>query len=134
MRIIESQSGKREILEMIIYCYKKCSTCKKAVKFLENLKVDFKYVDYTENPLTKNQIREYWEKSGLTLKKFFNTSGILYREFDMKNRLPDMTEDEQIEILSENPKLIKRPLLILEDKVEIGFNEQEWKKTLKEEI
>ncbi len=119
---------------MIIYCYKKCSTCKKAVKFLENLKVDFKYVDYTENPLTKNQIREYWEKSGLTLKKFFNTSGILYREFDMKNRLPDMTEDEQIEILSENPKLIKRPLLILEDKVEIGFNEQEWKKTLKEEI
>ena len=119
---------------MIIYCYKRCSTCKKAIKFLKDNNATFEEIDYTEHPLSKEQIKKYWRKSGLPLKKFFNTSGILYREFKLKDKISEMSESDQIEILSKNPKLIKRPLLVLKDKVEIGFNEQKWKSITKETL
>ena len=119
---------------MIIYCYKRCSTCKKAIKFLKDNNASFEEIDYTEHPLSKEQIKKYWHQWGLPLKKFFNTSGILYREFKLKDKISEMSESDQIEILSKNPKLIKRPLLVLKDKVEIGFNEQKWKSITKETL
>ena len=119
---------------MIIYYYKRCSTCKKAIKFLKDNNATFEEIDYTEHPLSKEQIKKYWHKSGLPLKKFFNTSGILYREFKLKDKISEMSESDQIEILSKNRKLIKRPLLVLKDKVERGFNEQKWKSITKETL
>ena len=112
---------------MIIYCYKKCSTCKKAIKFLGGSGAEFEQIDYTEQPISKANLEKYWKASGLELKKFFNTSGNLYRELEMKNRLPEMTTDEQLEILSKNPMLVKRPILVLEDEVLVGFNEKQWR-------
>lgn len=115
---------------MIIYCYNKCSTCRKAIKFLEETDVKFEQIDYTEQPIPEKTLEKYWRKSGLELKKFFNTSGNLYRETDMKNRLLKMTEKQQLEILSKNPMLVKRPILVLEDEVLVGFNEEKWKERI----
>ena len=115
---------------MKIICYKRCSTCKKAIKFLEKSNNNFEQIDYTENPLSFTEIKNLWKKSGLPIKKFFNTSGNLYKEFDMKNRLEKMSEDEKLEILSKNPMLIKRPILVFKNEVLVGFNEEEWRKVL----
>ena len=121
---------------MKFYCYKKCSTCKKAAVFLRSKKIQFDEIDYTEYPLSKEQLREYWKTSGAKLNTFFNTSGLLYRSMDMKSRLPAMSNDEKITILSRNPMLIKRPVLILPDTVLVGFNENKWDDILqnKEEV
>ncbi len=104
---------------MKLYCYKKCSTCKKAAAFLRARDVIFEEIDYTEQPLTIDELRAYWQRSGLLLKRFFNTSGMLYRELDIKDRLIDMSEDEQLELLAAHPMLVKRPILV-------GFDEVKW--------
>lgn len=110
--------------------YPKCSTCQKAKKWLDAHKIS--YVDRhikEENP-TKEELQAWHEKSGLELKKFFNTSGLLYKEMKLKDRLPEMTEEEKYELLATDGMLVKRPLVIGDDFVLVGFKEEVWEKML----
>ena len=111
---------------MLVLVYRKCSTCIKALKWL-----DSNGVEYTERPIveenpTYEELKEWYGKSGLPLKKFFNTSGILYKEMQLKDKLPGMSEEEQLQLLATNGKLVKRPLVVGEDFVLTGFKETEW--------
>lgn len=106
--------------------YPKCSTCVKARKWLENNNIDFESRDIVLNNPNAKEIKSYWEKSGKDIKKFFNTSGILYREMNLKDKLVSMSIDDMINLLATNGKLIKRPLIISENAVLIGFKEEEW--------
>lgn len=108
--------------------YPKCSTCVKARKWLEEKNIPFENRDIVINNPNKDEIRTYLELSKKDLKKFFNTSGILYREMNLKDKLPKMSQEDMIGILSTNGKLIKRPLLVTEKDVLVGFKEEEWKK------
>ena len=111
---------------MLFVCYPKCSTCKKAEKWLEAKGIDFEKRDIkTENP-SAVELKEWYQKSGLPLKRFFNTSGNLYKEMKLKDRLPEMSEEEQIELLSTDGMLVKRPILVDGDTVLVGFKEKEW--------
>lgn len=115
---------------MLFLEYPKCSTCKKAKKWLDDHKAD--YIDrhiVEENP-SYEELKEWYEKSGLVLKKFFNTSGILYKEMNLKDKLPSMTEEEQLKLLSQNGMLVKRPVIVDGDKILVGFKEEEWKKSM----
>lgn len=116
---------------MLFVCYPKCTTCQKAKKWLTEKGISFEERDIkTENP-TKEELDAWYKKSGLPLKRFFNTSGILYKEMKLKDRLPEMTEDEQLTLLSTDGMLVKRPILISDEQVLVGFNEKEWE-TLKD--
>ena len=111
---------------MLFIEYPKCSTCKKAKKWLDTNQIQ--YVDRhikEENP-TAAELREWHKRSGLELKKFFNTSGMLYKELKLKDKLPTMTEEEQYELLATDGMLVKRPLIVMEDKILVGFKEKEW--------
>lgn len=112
---------------MIQYiCYPKCTTCQKAQKWLDENKIAYELRDIKlENP-TLSELTEWYKKSGLPLKKFFNTSGLLYKSLDLKNKLPEMTEEEMLSLLSTDGMLVKRPLVIGEDFVLVGFKEAEW--------
>lgn len=111
---------------MLFVCYPKCSTCKRAEKWLEAKGIDFEKRDIkTENP-SAGELKEWYQKSGLPLKRFFNTSGNLYKEMKLKDRLPEMSEEEQIELLSTDGMLVKRPILVDGDAVLVGFKEKEW--------
>lgn len=111
---------------MLFVCYPKCTTCQKAKKWLEEQGMEFELRDIkTENP-TKEELQAWYEKSGLPLKRFFNTSGMLYKEMKLKDRLPDMSEEEQLELLATDGMLVKRPILVTEDKVLVGFRQKEW--------
>lgn len=115
---------------MLFVCYPKCTTCQKAKKWLTEKGISFVERDIkTENP-TKEELEAWYKKSGLPLKRFFNTSGILYKEMKLKDRLPEMTEDEQLTLLSTDGMLVKRPILISDEQVLVGFKEKEWE-TLK---
>lgn len=115
---------------MLLVCYPKCTTCQKAKKWLTEKGISFEERDIkTENP-TKEELEAWYKKSGLPLKRFFNTSGILYKEMKLKDRLPEMTEDEQLTLLSTDGMLVKRPILISDEQVLVGFKEKEWE-TLK---
>ncbi len=111
--------------------YPKCSTCVKAKKWLEENNIDFESRHIVENNHTKEELKEYLKKSGQPIKKFFNTSGILYREMKLKDKVAEGNEDELLEILSTNGMLVKRPLLISDENVLIGFKENEWEKIKK---
>ncbi|MBC2851432.1 arsenate reductase family protein [Cetobacterium sp. 8H] len=106
--------------------YPKCSTCIKAKKWLEENGIEFESRHIVENNPTKEELKEYFKKSNQPIKKFFNTSGILYREMNLKEKVAKNNEDELLEILSTNGMLVKRPLLVGEDSVMIGFKEKEW--------
>ncbi len=108
--------------------YPKCTTCKKAKAWLEGNGVAFDDRHIVEQNPTAEELKTWWEKSGLPLKKFFNTSGMLYKEMQLKDKLPEMSEEEQIELLSTNGMLVKRPLIIGEDFVLVGFKEAEWER------
>ncbi len=111
---------------MLLVCYPKCSTCKKAEKWLEAKGIDFEKRDIkTENP-SAEELKEWHQKSGLPLKRFFNTSGNLYKEMKLKDRLPEMSEEEQIQLLSTDGMMVKRPILVDGDAVLVGFKEKEW--------
>ena len=111
-------------------CYPKCTTCTKAKKWLDENHIEYTERDIkSENP-TAAELKAWYEKSGLQLKKFFNTSGLLYKSLDLKNKLPEMTENEMLELLATDGMLVKRPLLIGEDFVLVGFKEAEWKEKL----
>lgn len=106
--------------------YPKCSTCKKAYQELQELNIDVKTRDIKEENPTKEELREWWKRSSVDLKKFFNTSGLLYKEQKLKEKLPNMTEEEQLELLASNGMLIKRPILITKDKIIIGYKEKNY--------
>ena len=115
---------------MQVLCYSKCSTCKKALQWLDANGVQYELRDIkTENP-TEQELRLWHEKSGLPLKRFFNTSGLQYRALELKDRLPEMPEDEQFALLASDGMLVKRPLLIDGDTVLTGFREADWAKAL----
>ena len=108
--------------------YPKCSTCKKAKAWLTENGVAFDDRHIVEDNPTAEELKARWEKSGLPLKIFFNTSGLVYKEQNLKERLPDMSEEEQLALLATNGMLVKRPLVIGEDFVLIGFKEAEWER------
>ena len=111
---------------LTVYCYEKCTTCKKALKWIENKGIEFDQKDIkTEHPDEKT-LRKLWKTSGLPLKRFFNTSGMIYREMELSKKLPDMTENEQIKLLASDGMLVKRPLAVGDDYVLVGFKEAEW--------
>ena len=109
---------------MQFICYPKCSTCQKAKKWLEGQKIKYTERHIVEDNPTYEELKEWYEKSGLMLKKFFNTSGLLYREMQLKDKLPSMSEEEQQQLLSTNGMLVKRPLVITDDTVLVGFFER----------
>ena len=111
---------------MLFVNYPKCSTCKKARKFLEEKGVTFEDRDIKEQNPTVEELKEWIAKSGLLVKKFFNTSGMLYRQMELKDKLPNMSEQEMIELLATDGMLVKRPILVSEDKVLVGFRQAEW--------
>lgn len=115
---------------MLFLEYPKCSTCRKAKKWLDENGVSYEDRHIIEDNPTEKELRKWYEKSGLPLKRLFNTSGMKYRELKLKDKLPDMTEEEQISLLATDGMLVKRPLLIGDDFVLIGFKEQQWKETL----
>ena len=115
---------------MLFVCYEKCSTCKKAQKWLAEKGAEFEVRDIKGQHPTADELRKWWKMSGLPLKKFFNTSGLLYKEMKLKDRIPTMTEDEQIELLSTDGMLVKRPLLVGDDFVLVGFKEADWEAKL----
>ncbi len=116
---------------MLLIEYPKCTTCQKAAKWLENQGVSFDRRDIKENRPTAQELRLWHEISGLPLKKFFNTSGMRYRELGLKDRIPGMTEQEQYDLLASDGMLVKRPILLFEDQVLVGFREKDWEAALK---
>ena len=111
---------------MKVLCYPKCGTCKKALKWLDDNGIKYEYRHIVEENPTEDELKDWYEKSGLPLKKFFNTSGLKYKELNLKDRIPQMTEEEIFELLSTDGMLVKRPILIDGDKVLVGFKEEEW--------
>ena len=112
---------------MLFIWYPKCSTCQKAKKWLNSHEIEYTERHIVEENPTYDELKEWHQKSGLPLKKFFNTSGMLYKEMKLKDKLPKMSEDEQLKLLATNGMLVKRPVLVAEDKVLVGFKEAEWK-------
>ena len=115
---------------MTILCYDKCSTCRKALAWL-----DAQGAAYTVRPIKEEnpnaeELRRWWQTSGLPLRRFFNTSGMLYRQLDLRNRLDTMSEDEQLALLASDGMLVKRPLLVSDQAVIPGFREKEWQAVL----
>ena len=114
---------------MIIFlCYPKCTTCQKARKWLDDNKIEYEFRDIKLDNPTLEELTEWYKKSGLPLKKFFNTSGLLYKSLDLKSKLPTMSEDEMLTLLASDGMLVKRPLLIGDDFVLVGFKEDEYGK------
>ena len=115
---------------MLFVCYPKCTTCQKAKKWLEDNKIEYSERHIaTDNP-TYDELKKKKKKSGLPLKKFFNTSGLLYKEMQLKDKIPAMSEKEQLELLATNGMLVKRPILVLDNKVLVGFKEKEWQENI----
>ena len=112
-------------------CYPKCTTCQKAKKWLDDNKIEYELRDIKQENPTLEELTEWYNKSGLPLKKFFNTSGLLYKSMDLKNKLPDMTEDEMLQLLSTDGMLVKRPILVGNGFVLVGFKEVEWNEKIK---
>ena len=111
---------------MLFVCYPKCTTCKKAEKWLQDQGLEFEKRDIKLQNPSKEELKEWHQKSGLPLKRFFNTSGNLYKEMKLKDKLPERTEEEQYDLLATDGMLVKRPILVTEDKVLVGFREKEW--------
>lgn len=115
---------------MLLIEYPKCSTCQKAKKWLESRGAEFEDRHIVEQPPTVAELKQWIPRSGLPIKRFFNTSGMKYKELGLKDKLPQMSEDEQLELLASDGMLVKRPLLVLEDRVIPGFKEKEWEEVV----
>lgn len=111
---------------MLFICYPKCSTCQRAKKWLDGHNIEYTERHIAEDNPSYDELKEWYGKSGLPLKKFFNTSGLVYREMQLKDRLPSMNEEEQLKLLATDGMLVKRPLIVSEDIVLVGFKEAEW--------
>ena len=117
-------------MEKLFLQYPKCTTCRKAKKFLQENNVTFDDRDITIDNPTVEELEKWIDLSGLEIKKFFNTSGVLYKEMKLKDKIKDMSREEMIKLLATDGKLVKRPLLIFEDKVLVGFKEEQYKEIL----
>ena len=115
---------------MVFLCYERCTTCKRAKAWLIDRGIAFTERPIKEENPSLEELRQWYQRSGLPLKKFFNTSGLLYKSMELKDKLPTMTEEEQLRLLATDGMLVKRPMLILEDKVLVGFRENEWAEVL----
>ena len=113
-----------------VYCYSKCNTCKKALKWLDEKGIGYEAADLKEDHPDEEMLHKLHEKSGLPLRKLFNTSGKLYRELELSKKLPEMSEDEMYRLLASDGMLVKRPMLVTEDKVLAGFKEEDWVETV----
>ena len=113
-----------------VYCYSRCTTCKRALQWLDDKGIAYELIDIKTNHPDEETLRRYYAASGLPLKRFFNTSGIPYREMDLSKKLPNMSEAEQRALLATNGMLVKRPLLVGDGFVLTGFREAEWKEKL----
>ena len=111
---------------MIFICYPKCSTCQKAKKQLDEHDIVYNERHIVEENPTYDELKEWHKKSGLPLKRFFNTSGLLYKEMKLKDKLSEMSEEEQLKLLATNGMLVKRPIVVGDDMVFVGFKEAEW--------
>ena len=109
-----------------VYCYSRCTTCKKALKWLDEKGIEHEVIDIKTDHPDEAALRKYYAMSGLPLKRFFNTSGLPYRELGLSKKLPDMSEDEQLALLATDGMLVKRPLVVGEDFVLTRFKEKEW--------
>ena len=116
---------------MLVLVYRKCSTCLKALKWLEENNIEFTERPIKEKNPTYEELKSWYQMSGLPLKKFFNTSGLIYKDMQLKDKLPQMSEEEQLQLLSTNGMLVKRPLVIGDDYVLTGFKEKEWEEKMK---
>lgn len=117
------------MMALTFYWYPKCGTCRKARKWLDDHFLSYKEIHIVENPPSKEQLEELYKKSGLELKKFFNTSGLKYRELGLKDKVKTASEDELLTLLSSDGMLIKRPIVTDGEKVTVGFQEEEFAKT-----
>ena len=115
---------------MLFICYPKCTTCQKAEKWLTEKGVIFEKRDIKLDNPTYDELKEWYEKSGLDIKRFFNTSGLLYKSLELKEKLPTMSIEEKLRLLSTDGMLVKRPIVVKENSVLIGFKEKEWEETL----
>jgi len=113
-------------MKPIALCYPKCGTCQKAEKWMKTNGIDYTYRPIKEENPTKEELKVWIAKSGLPVSRFFNTSGLLYKEFNMKDKVKTLSEDELMDILASNGKIVKRPILVAGDKVLVGFKEDEW--------
>ena len=119
-----------EITMIKFICYPKCTTCQKAKKCFDDNNIEYELRDIKENNPTFDELSAWYKISGLPLKKFFNTSGLLYKSMDLKTKLPEMSEEEQLKLLSTDGMLVKRPIVIGEDFVLTGFKESEWREKI----
>ncbi len=115
---------------MKVLVYRKCSTCQKALKWLETHQISFDERPIVEQNPTYEELKEWHEKSGMPLKKFFNTSGMLYKQMNLKDKLKDMSQEEQLKLLATDGMLVKRPLVVGDDFVLTGFREKEWEENI----
>ncbi len=118
---------------MLFVCYPRCGTCQKAKKWMDENGIAFEGRDIKAERPTAEELRSWYEKSGLPLKRFFNTSGMVYRELKLKDKLPEMSEAEQLELLATDGMLVKRPIAVDGDTVLVGFKEAEWEEAFGKE-
>ena len=111
---------------MLLVYYPKCSTCKKTEDYLKNLGVEYYYRDIKEENPSYDELKLWYEKSGLDIKRFFNTSGLLYKSMELKDKLPTMTDEEKLQLLATDGMLVKRPIAVGDGFVLVGFKEKEW--------
>ena len=116
---------------MLFIYYPKCSTCQKAKKWLDAQEISYTERHIVEENRTYEELKKWQARSGLPIKKFFNTSGMLYKEMQLKDKLPQMSEDEQLKLLATNGMLVKRPVIVDGDTVLTGFREKEWEEKLR---
>ena len=116
---------------MLVLVYRKCSTCQRALKWLEEHHVKFEERPIAEANPSYEELKQWHQLSGLPLKKFFNTSGLLYKDMGLKDKLPELSEEEQLRLLATNGMLVKRPLVVGDDYVLVGFKETEWEERMK---
>lgn len=115
---------------MLFIQYPKCSTCQKAKKWLEAHQIEYSERHMTEENPSYEELKQWHEKSGLPLKRFFNTSGVMYKDMKLKDKLPSMSEEEQLKLLASNGMLVKRPIIADRDQILVGFKEAEWAEKL----
>lgn len=111
---------------MLLICYPRCGTCKKAQAWLDEKGIAYTYRDIKEDNPSLEELTAWYEKSGLDIKRFFNTSGLLYKSMELKDKLPSMSVEEKLSLLSTDGMLVKRPILVADDFVLVGFKEKEW--------
>ena len=118
---------------MLFIEYPKCSTCKKAKKWLDTHEIEYTDRHIVEDDPTYDELKEWYQRSGLPLKRFFNTSGNVYKNLHLKDKLPDMSEDEQLKLLATDGMLVKRPIIVKDDQILVGFKEAQWETELQAE-